>query len=373
MLAGATELGSEFSLYVWLLIAGTSFMAGLFGTGCLLQYARARYLYDIPGHRSSHDRPVPRGGGLAIAITILTAILILTLSGHVSSQIFIALFVAAILVTIIGWLDDHKQLPVSLRAGSYLLAAIWFVVWLGIPSEIDVGVLRIWVGTREALEASVLAVPGWLVILLVILGITWFTNLYNFMDGTDGLAGLQAVLASIAGTTLFWLQGAEGLAMLCLVVSAVSAGFLFWNWSPARIFMGDSGSCLLGFTFAALALLGETNADLPMILWLILLAGFFWDASLTLLMRILKHEKWYSAHRSHAYQRLVQMGFSHGQLAWSFLALNIFVLWPLAWWGYTQSTSLPMAVIFSSLVVGVPWLVIQICYGQRTSGDKDIA
>ncbi|MEO6696428.1 MAG: glycosyl transferase family 4, partial [Gammaproteobacteria bacterium] len=165
---------------------------------------------------------------------------------------------------------------------------------------------------------------------LWVLAVMWLTNLYNFMDGIDGLAGAQAVTAGLAGGVLLWWLNAPGLAGASLALAAASGGFLIWNCPPARIFMGDTGSGLLGFSFAVLALAGEQSRAMPAAAWLILLALFILDASYTLLARLLRGEAWYHAHRSHAYQRLVQAGLSHRRVTLWVLLINIVVLWPAA-------------------------------------------
>jgi Fuc2NAc and GlcNAc transferase len=122
--------------------------------------------------------------------------------------------------------------------------------------------------------------------------------------------------------------------MLCFVITASSIGFLFWNRPPAKIFMGDVGSCVLGFTFAMLALLSDLSSLLPVNIWCILLAVFICDSTYTLILRVIKREKWYQAHRSHAYQDLIKNGLSHGRLAVLVSLINIFLLWPSAYLAY---------------------------------------
>ncbi len=111
------------------------------------------------------------------------------------------------------------------------------------------------------------------------------------------------------------MSDAQGLALASLALALSSAGFLVWNWPPAKIFMGDAGSGLLGYSFAVLALAGAQSGAMPAWIWLILLAPFVLDATLTLLRRMLRGERWYQAHATHLYQRMVQSGYSHKQVA----------------------------------------------------------
>jgi Fuc2NAc and GlcNAc transferase len=111
--------------------------------------------------------------------------------------------------------------------------------------------------------------------------------------------------------------------MTSTIVAGTCAGFLYWNWPPARIFMGDVGSGLLGFLFAMLALASERQGGPPVVLWVLLLGVFVVDATVTLARRVLHGERWYDAHRRHAYQRMVQSGRSHLAVTASVAAMDI--------------------------------------------------
>jgi Fuc2NAc and GlcNAc transferase len=154
-------------------------------------------------------------------------------------------------------------------------------------------------------------------------GIAWLTNLYNFMDGIDGIAGGEALAAGTAGGALLMAAGAPGLGAAALLLAAASAGFLAWNWPPAKIFMGDVGSGFLGFAFCVLAVLSERSGAVPLAVWMMLLGVFVFDATATLLRRVLNGEHFFEAHRRHAYQRAVQSGLSHGRVSGGVLAVNL--------------------------------------------------
>ena len=167
---------------------------------------------------------------------------------------------------------------------------------------------------------------GWFGSVIAALAIVWMINLYNFMDGADGLAASEATFVAIAaGVALMW-NGELGLALIALSIGGAAGGFFVRNKAPAKIFLGDVGSGLLGFLFAALALVSDKAGGLPFLAWLILLGVFVMDATITLIRRIFRGERWYVAHRSHAYQRLVQSGWSHGKVTRCVLALNFLLL-----------------------------------------------
>ena len=319
-------------------------------TGLIRQYAIRKSLIDIPNERSSHEVPVPRGGGLSIVLICLISILIIGFSEQLDRNQVVALFGGGSLVAAIGWLDDHRDVSALFRAFVHLIASIWTVFWLGGLGPIELGFT-----TMDL---------GWFGSMLAVIGMIWLINLYNFMDGTDGLAAVQAITAGSFSVFLFLSAGVTGPALITLIMIAATTGFLLWNWSPAKIFMGDVGSSFLGYFFGALAILGEQYGSVPVLIWSILLALFFWDATLTLINRFRSGEKWYAAHRSHAYQRFVQMGHSHQKLALWFLVINVTILWPIAWFAMNYKSSLwVLALVIATLSAGL-WLTIRRKYDK---------
>jgi len=330
-----------------------SFIFSVIATGLLEKYALRRLLIDVPNERSSHTRPTPRGGGLSIAFVILMAIGLLFFGGWLPMEFALALGVGGLIVVVVGWIDDHRHIPALWRAMAYGVAAILAVYCLG-------GFSYHWLG----LSFLPLGVIG---SVLVVIWIIWMTNLYNFMDGTDALAALQAICVGLLAGVLFWLEGQFGVAMICFVIVTSNFGFLFWNWPPAKIFMGDAGSCTLGFYFGVLTLIGEIQGSVPLTVWFILLSIFICDATLTLLMRVIKGEVWYQAHKSHAYQRLAQLGVSHKKLALSVLLINVMILWPMATMAFVWDEYSYYMAAASILLISVLWGAIQVHYHRHYS------
>ncbi len=333
------------------------FSSSLALTWAVRRYALRRSLLDIPNERSSHRVPTPRGGGLAIALTSLVALAWLAATGRLVHGLAPALAGGAG-AALTGWLDDHRDLPPGPRLLVQVTLALWSLGWLGGLPAVDLGFFRI--------EAP--ATLG----LVALLGIVWLVNLYNFMDGTDGLAAVQALTAAAGAGLLLLHRGHEGLACYSLALAAAVAGFLVFNRPPARIFMGDVGSYFLGFTLAVLALASERSGALSLWCWLTLLAWFLTDATLTLLLRLLRGEPWHQAHRQHAYQRLVQLGWSHGRLLTAFLGLQLLLLTPLAALG-----SLDPGIAFGGFLCAVAlcailWVTIQNRYQRQIQGSQKL-
>lgn len=327
-----------------LLIAAVAASLGVVLTGVVRRYAIARALVDHPNARSSHSRPTPRGGGLALALVILGGTAALTLAGGIDHATGLAVGGGGLAVAAIGWLDDRGSLSPAVRAGVHLLASAWAVTWLGGLSELRVG--------REAIALGpVGTVVG-------VLAVAWAINLYNFMDGIDGLAAGQAVVVAAVGGGFLLRDGAVGLGLIAALTLGASAGFLAWNWAPARIFMGDVGSGLLGFVIGALALGSEHRGSLPALGWLLLLGTFVLDATLTLVRRMLAGERWFEAHRAHAYQRAVQSGWSHRRVTSAMLALTTLLAFP-AWGLWCGALSPGAALGAGALLLTAVYLAVE--------------
>jgi Fuc2NAc and GlcNAc transferase len=278
-------------------------------TSAVRQYALERSIIDVPNDRSLHEQPVPRGGGLAIVITFLAGLLVVTLVGAVPAAWTLALGGGGTAVAFIGWLDDRRGVSRRTRAFVHFAAAAWALWWLGGLPAVTFGTVEIQLPVIGSLLAAV--------------GIVWWINLYNFMDGIDGLAGGQAVTVAAAAGVLILLGGVgPDAAAPAFLLAGAAAGFLALNWSPARIFMGDVGSGFLGFAFATLAVATENAGALPLLVWLLLSGVFLFDSTVTLLRRALRGERWYEAHRTHAYQRLVAAGHSHATVTIGVLVIN---------------------------------------------------
>jgi UDP-N-acetylmuramyl pentapeptide phosphotransferase/UDP-N-acetylglucosamine-1-phosphate transferase len=210
------------------------------------------YLLDVPTERSMHALALPRSGGIAIVIGIVVAAAFrLDLSQALALPN--GLVAGFALVALAGVLEDWRGLPVAVRLAAHLIAG---------------GLL---VGSGLSFET--LNVPGmdidwpqWLATTFTLLYVAWNINLYNFMDGSDGLAGMMAVIGFSTFGILGYRLGAYDFAAAAATVAGSAAGFLVWNRPPARIFMGDTGSSILGFLVAAFAMWGSYLKIIP--IWL---------------------------------------------------------------------------------------------------------
>ena len=329
-----------------IILFSCNFIFSMVMTGMVRRYSLHKSLIDIPNERSSHNTPTPRGGGMAIVISVLISLGVMFYAQWITLNVFLALVSGGIIVAVTGWLDDHRHVSPLFRGLLYAAAVIITLFFLGGLSVLNLG------GYSFTLPL--------LTNILAVIGMVWLINLYNFMDETDALAAVQTICAGLFLGFLFLLSHQTGQAGLSFLIIASCAGFLYWNWPPARIFMGDVGSCFIGFYFGTLAIIGETTDSVSILVFFILLGVFICDATLTLLLRIIKKDVWYKAHRSHAYQRLVQMGFSHKQIAVGLIAVNVTLLWPMAYVVYHWEQLTIFMLMLAMFLLSLFWAGIQI-------------
>jgi len=302
-------------LLMFLLVTSTSWAL----TGLIRRYALANSLMDVPNERSSHSIPTPRGGGVSIVIIFLLGLAILWLTSLLDNDPFLALMGAGLLVAIIGFMDDHGHIAARWRLLAHFCAAAWLLFWLG--------------GLPPLSLFGVTFDLGWAGHLLSSVAVVWLLNLYNFMDGIDGIAGVEAFSTTLVASLIFlFVLDHQGMASLHMLMAAAVAGFLVLNFPPAKIFMGDAGSGFLGLMLGALVLYSAHIAPQMLWAWLILLGVFIVDATYTLVRRLLRGDKVYEAHRSHAYQYASRKYGSHLSVTLAVLVINLFWLapWSLA-------------------------------------------
>jgi len=258
----------------------------------------------IPNERSLHESPTPKGGGIAIVLTWYIGITILFFCGIIEQNLFFALL-SGMLLAIVSLIDDINGLKPMIRLIIQFLTAIMAFIFLG--------------GLRPLIMPQIIINYNFLVYPAAIVGIVWFINLFNFMDGVDGFASTEAIIIC---SVLFMVSG----NLINLLLISCVFGFLIWNWPKAKIFMGDVGSTQLGFILVVLGIYFHNIYKFSILNWIMLSSPFWFDATLTLYRRWRNGEKLSEAHRKHVYQRIVQSGFSHLKVNIWLIAINSFVL-----------------------------------------------
>jgi Fuc2NAc and GlcNAc transferase len=284
-------------------------------TALVRRHALATSMLDIPNARSSHAHATPRGGGLGIVLVLIPGIVALWIRDAVVVTVLIACVVGGAMVAAVGYLDDRRGLPALPRLLVHV-AAVGIAMILLLPSPLSGSV-----ALAQVMAYGVLAV-----------GAIWSINLFNFMDGIDGIAASQAAFMSGAMAILVGDVGGDSAwSSLCALTAGGSVGFLLWNWPPARIFMGDVGSGFLGFWIAIMAIALHLSGVLS--IWTSITLGsiFLADATTTLFRRVLSGQRWYEAHRTHAYQILARKWSSHRKVTVLTWWINLLVVLPLAY------------------------------------------
>ena len=273
-----------------------------FVVACIASYGLShpaspiRFL-DYPNERSLHSAPMPRTGGMGICVAASLSCAVVVAKFGVRVE-FLWIAGATLMLGLVSLADDRSHIPVWLRLVVQSVAACLLLIG-GLRPQLG-GIL----GFDPTLSDAVVQV-------LSALFVVWMINLYNFMDGMDGFAGGMSVIGfGTLGLFGFW--GGDGyFATICWIVSASAAGFLVWNFPPARIFMGDVGSSVLGLMAAAMSLWGDRLGLFPIWIAILVFSPFVVDATVTLLMRALHRERVWEAHCNHYYQRLVRTGWGH--------------------------------------------------------------
>jgi len=301
-------------IFLWLLLAVFVVSWGL--TLVLRRYALAKSLMDIPNARSSHSVPTPRGGGVAIVVSFLLALVILRGLDLMSLATLSGLLGSGLLVALIGFADDHGHIAARWRLLGHFAASIWALYWLG--------------GAPGVTLFGATVDLGWVGNILFVLYLVWMLNLYNFMDGIDGLASAEAISVCLGMFVVYWVGANLELAWGPLALVAAVAGFLCWNYPPAKIFMGDAGSGFLGVVLAGMSIEAASRSPELLWCWLIMLGVFIVDATWTLMRRLLRGEKVYEAHRSHGYQYASRKHRSHKTVVLASIIINLAWLMPLS-------------------------------------------
>ena len=307
----------------------------------LLRPLLRRYALARPNARSSHVAPTPQGAGIAvIAATLIVACVYAVAVGR---PVPLVLFGATLFIGAVGFVDDVKTIPVLPRL--LLQAAAVAAVVLSAPPD-----LRIVQAVPLDLERALLLLAG-----------LWFVNLVNFMDGLDLMTAAELVPVTAAIVLFGWL-GHLPLAPTVIAATLCGAmlGFAPFNRPVAKVFLGDVGSLpiglLLGWCLLELAWHQQVAAALLLPLY------YLADATVTLLKRIVRHEPFWAAHRTHFYQRATDNGFTVVAIVTEIFILNI-MLAALALASVWLNSAVSDVVLLAAGVVAVATLLYR--FSQR--------
>ena len=300
--------------------------------------ARKLKFFSTPHQGGVRQDIIPTSGGISFGLVYLVMILILNLFHELPQVYLLSIIIGSSLMLITGFIDDIYSLSSIIR----LIIQLIFVI-----------LVFFLFGTQNSFQNNI---HYFLVFPTIIIGSIWIINTFNFIDGADGLVSTNSAIFSFVGGIYLLLTNDLVLASSLFILSAVNIGFLFFNWSPARIFMGDSGSLLLGSLFVIFTIGSYSQNSNLYWTWLTLLSIFYAETTVTLFVRIWRKENVFSVHHSlHAYQQIIINSGIHSRPALISILINLLWTVPMSFLSFIYPefgalivlvTCLPLALVF---------------------------
>lgn len=311
-------------MFVLILSFITAFIITFVAVPAIITVATSRKLYDLPNNRSSHETPTPSLGGIAMFGGAIVSIILWTPTEYFSQLQYI--LGAIILLFLVGSRDDLVPIPPVKKLMVQLLAAVILEEKAKVSLDDWWGIL----GIHQLYQPvefifSVIAIVG-------------IINAYNLIDGINGLAGGVALLASLFFGSWFFLAGHLEWAVVAVALAGAIVAFLHYNATPAKIFMGDTGSMLIGVLCAVMALefislnkLAETNnnpwfiANAPVVALSVLIFPLY-DTIRVFYLRIAQGKSPFRADKNHIHHLLLKGGCTHMDATFIIVIFNVFLI-----------------------------------------------
>ena len=276
-----------------------SFLFTYFGLKYFKNFLIKNKIFDIPNKRSSHNKPTPKGGGWIIVACVLGIIFILDPYDKIPAILTI------LSLATLSWLNDLKNINAFIRLFFQIISISIYFFYFYFSGFFDQNQL--------------------IHICLLIIIFTWFINIFNFMDGIDGISSIMCISILLGIIIAHILNKSDYFPIFEILIIFSCFAFLLWNWHPAKIFLGDVGSIILGFVCALslywLLLEGNTWH------WVISLPMYYMlDTSFTIIKRILKKKKIWLAHKEHYYQKAILSGMKHQEVVFLIILLQIIII-----------------------------------------------
>lgn len=307
-------------------------------TPLILRLAVKLDLYDMPDERRVHVKPIPRIGGIAMAIGVFVP---LWLYGPLDT-LMRAYLAGALIIVIVSMYDDLKGLTFKIKFAAQIAAAIIAVIYGGV--QID---------NLGNLLPDGMVISEWATIILTVVMIVGITNAINLADGLDGLAGGICLIVFLCIGYLAYLEQDMEIVIMAAALSGAIFGFLRFNTHPAVLFMGDTGSQLLGFSAAFLSLsLTQGDTALSPLLPLIILGFPILDTITVMSERIAGGRSPFAADKNHFHHKLIRLGFFQTEAVFLIYVIQAFMV-ALAFFlrYYSECLLLMIYLVFSAIVI----------------------
>lgn len=322
----------------------TAFLITLVLTPVAIKVAPKIGAMDIPkDNRRMHKKPIPRFGGIAMFFGIIAAILLFV---PMDSQLM-GLVIGAVLIFILGLVDDFKNLRPKIKFAGQIVCAV--IVWF---YTLRINGMANFLGFGPAY----IRFPDWLSLFVTVFWIVGITNAVNLVDGLDGLAGGVTCIACLSSAYLSNYTGRTEAVVMMLAIAGATIGFLIYNFNPAKIIMGDAGSLLLGFLLATVSLYGVSptksvtlfSAVVPV---LILFLPIF-DTSYAIFRRAINHRPIMEADKGHLHHRIMALGFGQKRTVLALYSISgIMGIAGVVWTMKMKLEALVLSVIAMTLIV----------------------
>ena len=322
----------------------TAFLVAIICMPPLLSLIKKFKLYDSPNNRKIHSDPIPTMGGIAIIAGMITALVLWY--PFTNDLIQVSFFLSVIVLFAMGIMDDLKDLSAKYK----------FIIQIGLATLIALSGVRI---TSFNGIFGIEELPLFTQYTITVLAIVGITNAFNLIDGIDGLAGGLAFMSLMVLGIFLTLSNENSSALIAFALAGGTLAFLYFNFNPAKIFMGDTGSLVLGFIISILCIrLMQANIiavnpilpHAPVFVFGIVLIPVF-DAVRVFALRIWKGESPFTPGKNHIHHLLTNAGFSHGAAAKLIYILHGFILAEIYWLRQVrQEIILALLVVFMIMI-----------------------
>lgn len=270
-------------------------------------------LVDLPNQRKVHQSPKPLVGGLAMSLGVAFGCLLLVPLSMVKGGSLRGYYGASMLLVLIGFFDDFREVNHRLKFAAQIIAAL-LLVYFSSVSLTSFG---------DLLDIGPIVFPAWGP-LMTVLGTVGVINAINMIDGVDGLAGGVSLVAFSSFSLLSYVDGHRTLLLVCLALCGAIIAFLRYNWHPSKLFMGDAGSLFLGLSasFVSIAITQEDHSLVRPVAPLLVLAVPIADTLTVMTRRVMKGKSPFYPDKTHLHHVLLKFGFTKRQTASIIIALS---------------------------------------------------
>jgi UDP-GlcNAc:undecaprenyl-phosphate GlcNAc-1-phosphate transferase len=306
----------------------------------MIRLADRFQMVDLPNPRKVHVRPVPRIGGLAMAVGVFIPVLFWALADE-----FVRAFIAATgILVVFGFIDDMKGLGYQAKFVGQIVAALVIIVYGGLK-----------ISSLGSLLPGDVQLAEWMKIALTLVAIVGVTNAVNMTDGLDGLAGGISLLSFCCIGYLAYLDGSNTVLLITMSVAGAIFGFLRFNTYPASLFMGDTGSQLLGFSAVVLAVkTTQGNTPLSPLLPLIILGLPVLDTLTVMIQRTSQGRSPFSPDKNHFHHRLINFGLSHSEAVLVIYVVQALMILSAIFFRYQSDWLLMIGYgVFCAVIIGL--------------------